>query len=435
MRAAAIAVAMLVGASLFSAAPCVATESSQQRGALPRGGSYVLDPDPTIGAAAIALWFRAPGPGFDNAAPGISRLAATSAAVAPLASGKSLLELVHSVGGELSINVYPDIVGVGAVVPATATRRVVAAITAAYFAPAIDDDAVKTAQRDAAVLAVQQRYSTDQTLHDLLFKQIFASGPAHFSPLPDSVAQISRIAPADVTAFAKRAFRSGNAILTLAGNVDASSIGAVTDGSGNAPMDAPYDSVLSGAAGASTIAGAVQGVGLAWAGPPIADEKAATALDFIADYLFRDETGLVPKALDAVAGDTYVTGQFITLHNPGVMLVSIGGSEEGKAKQRVLDALAKLEEPLDEATFNAAREAFLYHIASDTQTPQEQADNLGWYAAEGSAGYAPGDATGEYERTARMLDPAFVADVVRRYLKNPVTVNLVTAVPTKESAS
>jgi predicted Zn-dependent peptidase len=425
-------IAMFVCASPFFAAPCGATESMQQKGPLPRGGSYVLDPNPTVGAAAIALWFRAPGAGYDNAAPGISRLAATAAAVAPLASGKSLVDLVRSLGGELNINVYPDIVGIGIVVPSTAARRTVAAMTAAYFAAAIDASAVKTAQRDAAVLAVQQRYSVDLTLHDLLFKQIFSSGPAHYSPLPDSVAEIARISPESVSAFAKRAFRSGNSVLTLAGNVDASSISAVTDGSGDAAMDAPYDSMLAGGPGTATASGSVQGVGLAWVGPPISDEKAATALDFVADYLFRDETGVVARALGS--RDAYVVGQFITLHDPGVMLVTIGGTDEKNAKQQVLEELAKMESPLDAQTFSAAREAFLYHIASDTQTPQEQADNLGWYAVEGSEGYAPGDAGGEYERNARTLDPQYVSEIVRKYLTAPVTVNLIST-PPKGSAS
>jgi predicted Zn-dependent peptidase len=429
------ATVMLLCASPLFSLPSEATESTQQRGSLPRGGSYVLDPDPTIGVAAIALWFRAPGAGYDNGSPGIARLAATAAAAAPLASGKSLVQLVHSVGGELSINAYPDIVGVDAIVPSSSARRVVAAITSAYFAPAIDDSAVKTAQRDAAVLAVQQRYSTDLMLHDLLFKQIFADGPAHYSPLPDSVAQITRISSGNVTAFARRAFRSGNAVLTLAGNVDDSSISAVTDGSGDASMDAPFDSVLSRSSGTTTASGSVPGVGLAWVGPPISDEKAATALDFVADYLFRDETGVVSKALDAQNIDAYVAGQFITLHDPGVMLVTIGGDNGASVKPQVLEQLAKMERPMDAQTFAAAREAFLYHIASDTQTSAERVDNLGWYAVEGNPSYAPGDDRGMYERTARTLDPQYVSEIVRRYLENPVTINLVTPAPTKESTS
>lgn len=426
------AAALFVCAVLLAAAPCNALQSMQQRGALPHGGSYVLDPDPAIAAAAIDLWFRAPGAGYDDAAPGISRLAATAAAAAPLASGKSLVELIHSVGGVLTIDVYPDIVGIGAVVPSSSARRVVAAMTAAYFAPAIDDASVKTAQRDAAVLAVQQRYSPDQTLHDLLFKQVFSAGPAHYPPLPDSVAALTRIATTDVAAFAKRAFRSENAFLTASGNVDASTLEAVTDGQTSGSMDRPINSKLSGATGASIEQGSIDGVGLAWVGPPIVDTKAATALDFIADYLFRDETGVVSKALNSLKTSTFVSGQFVTLNDPGVMLVTISGDDTKTAKQRVIDELQKLGQPLDAKTFAAAREAFLYHIASDTQTPGGQADNLGWYSAEGNASYAPGDTNGEYENTARSLDPQFVAGIVQRYLKEPVVVNLVTA---KASAS
>lgn len=431
------AAAMLACATALFAMPCNATEAvQQQRGTLPRGGSYVLDTDPTVGAAAVALWFRAPGAGYDNASPGVSRLAATAAAVAPLAGGKSLFALVRSVGGVLNINVYPDIVGIGAMVPSSAARRVIAAMTAAYFAPAVDDSTVKVARSDAAVLAVEQRYSLDATVHDLLFKQIFSAGPAHYPPLPDSVAAISRVSFDDVAAFAKRAFRSGNAVLALTGNVDASAISAVTDGSGDAPMDAPLDSALSGASDETTASAPINGVGLAWVGPPISDRKASTALDFVSDYLFRDETGQVSRLLDAGKTDAYAFGQFITLHDPGVLLVTIGGPDAKRVTPQVLERLQALKQPMDAQTFDAAREAFLYHIASDTETSQEQADNLGWYAVEGAPSYAPGDAGGDYERVARELDPAYVSQVVARYLSaNPVTVNLITVAPSKEPAS
>jgi predicted Zn-dependent peptidase len=433
IRCAAFAAAVLSTALFsFAAAPAVAA-MPQQLGALPRGGSYVLDPDPTVGSAAIGLWFRAPGAGYDNAAPGICNLAATAAAVTPLASGKSLYALVHTVGGQLNIEVYPDIVGIGAVVPASAARRVVAAMTAAFFAPSIDDTAVKTARANAAVLGVQQRYESDSTLHDLLFAQIFANGPAHYPPLPTSVAALTSISTAQVNAFAKRAFRSENAVLTLTGNVDPSSIAAVTDGSGSGAADAPYDSQIAQTPTSSTATGAIDGVGLAWIGPPIADEKAATALDFVADYLFRDQTGVVSKALDRSQSDALVVGQFITLHNPGVMVVTIGGAHEKQAEQRVLQALDTLQQPLDRQTFDAAREAFLYHVAADTQTPLARADNLGWYTVEGNLGYAPGILNGSYEQNARALDPQYVADVVRRYLGKPVVVDLIAAAPQKES--
>lgn len=416
--------AALAAAWLLPAGNAAAESALQQTGALPRGGTYVISPDSTVASAAIGLWFRAPGAGYDDSTPGIADLAATAAAVAPLASGKSLFALVHSVGGELNVEVYPDIVGIAVVVPASAARRVVAAITAAYYAPAVDDVAVKTARANAAVLGVQQRYETDATLHDLLFKQIFAGGPAHYPPLPTSVAQITGVSTAQISDFAKRAFRSENSILALTGNVDASSLTAVTDGSGAGRMDPPFDSTLAAVPASATALGLVGGIGLAWIGPPISDEKAATALDFIADYLFRDETGVVSKALDQAANDALVVGQFITMHDPGVMVVTIGGGHAEAARDRVLGALSAMKTPLDAQTFNAAREAFLYHIASDTETPQERADNLGWYGVEGNAAYAPGIVDGTYARSVRALDPAYVADIVKHYLATPVVVNM-----------
>src|SRR5579871_336003 len=425
------ALALLVLAASSLAVPASAA-IARQTGVLPRGGSYVLYPDTTVGTAAIGLWFRAPAAGYDDATPGIANLAATAAAVAPLASGKSLYALVHTVGGELNIEVYPDIVGIGAVVPAYASRRIVAAMTAAYFAPSVDDAAVKTALANAAVLGVQQRYESDTTLHDLLFKQIFAAGPAHYPPLPTTVSQLTSITTAQVDAFAKRAFRAENSILALTGNIDASSISAVTDGNGPGAMDTPYDSKLEGSPASTTAAGAVDGVGLAWIGPPIADQKAATALDFVADYLFREQTGVVSRVLDRADSDALVIGQFITLHDPGVMVVTIGGSNEKQTEKSVLAALEALQRPLDAATFNAAREAFLYHVATDTQTPQQRADNLGWYSTEGNLDYAPGIADGAYEQSARALDPQYVAEIVRRYLHNPVVVDLVATTPQKE---
>ena len=393
-------------------------------GTLPHGGSYTMAPDPTLASAAVDLWFRAPAAGYDNASPGISRLAATAAAAATLESGKSLVSLVRGVGGRLAINVYPDLVDVSASVPASVARRVVAAMSAAYFAPAIDDDSLKIARTDVAVLSAQEHYSPDDLLHDALFAQIFSSGPAHFAPIPGDLSDLKGITLAQIDAFAKRAFRSANATFALAGNVDASLLQAVTAGTPGAP-DAPIVSATASAPADKTLTAAVTGEGLAWTGPPITDERAATALDFVADYLFRDETGVVSKALDPT-GDAYVNGQFITLRNPGVMLVTIGGSKPAQVETQVLSAVASLRQPLAAASFAAAREAFLYHLAADSQSPTEQADNLGWYSSEGDGAYAPSDATSTYWKAARSLDPQFVASVVKKYLAHPVVVRLIT---------
>ena len=214
-------------------------------------------------------------------------------------------------------------------------------------------------------------------------------------------------------------------MLALAGNVDASSLEAVTDGGGTASSDAPIDSTVAPARGESSSTGSVDGLGLAWAGPPIADEKAATAMDFIADYLFRDDTGVVSRALDASKTDAYVSGQFITLHDPGVLVVTVGGDAAKAAKQRVLDELAKLEKPMDPAAFAAAREAFSITLHPIRRRPSSRRTI--------SAGTPP-RATPRTRRvtptaiTSRRLansTPLYIADIVRRYLKNAVTVTLV----------
>lgn len=401
-------------------------------GSLPHGGNYVLYRDQTIPSAAIDVWFRAPGAGYDNAAPGIARIAATAAATSTLESGKSLFALIRSVGGRLTINVYPDIIGISAVVPSSAGRRVIAAMSAAYFAPSITDSALETAKKDAAVLSVARKYSSDDLLHDALFAQLFASGPNHYPPLPDSLSDIKKISVSDVKSFAKRAFRSANATMSLAGNVDPTWLDAVTSGAPGS-ADAPVQSTVSNAPENANITGNVAGVGIAWKGPAISDERAATAMDFIADYLFRDQTGTVSKAISLASGN-YVSGQFITLHDPGVMLVTIGGDKPADLKQTVLDAVSKLSTPLDTKTFEAARAAFIYHLAVDTQLPIEQADNLGWYAAEGNPSYAPSDPASSYWQHAKDLDPAYVASVVKQYLAHPVVIQL-TAPASKESAS
>ena len=401
-------------------------------GSLPHGGAYTITQDATLASSALDLWFRAPGAGYDNNEPGISRVAATAAAAATLESGKSLVGLVRGVGGRIAINVYPDLVDISVSVPASAARRVVAAMSAAYFSPAIDDDALKIARTDVAVLSAQERFSPDDLLHDALFAQIFSSGPAHYAPIPVDLSDFKNITLDQVKTFATRAFRSANATLALAGNVDASLLNAVTAGTpGNA--DAPIPSSLAAAPADKTVNAAVTGEGLAWTGPPIADERAATALDFIADYLFRDQTGLVSKSLDPT-GDDYVNGQFITLHDPGVMLVTIGGSKPAAVETKVLSAIATLQTPLDANAFAAAREAFIFHLASDSQAPTEQADNLGWYAAEGNGTYAPSDSGSTYWKTARSLDPDYVASVVKKYLAHPIVVHLITA-NSKDSAS
>jgi predicted Zn-dependent peptidase len=406
---------------------------SPQTGTLPHGGTYFVAPDSTAPSAAIDLWFRAPADGYAGSTPGIARIAAAAAAASKLVTGKTLAETVAQLGGNLAISVYPDILAVGVTVPPSAARRVLAAITSAYFAPAIDAAALQAGEKDTVVQVVQQQYESDVLAQDALFATLFSSGPASLPPIPMGPAQVTRVQLSDVQDFARRAFRAGNAFLTMAGDVDDSMLSAVTDGNGATPPDNPIDSRTAAAASSTTTQGEEPGIGIAWLGPPIADERAATALDFVADYLFNSSDGTVVTAFRRDGSHVYLRGQFITLHDPGVMLVTLEGTGDQALEQQVLRSVAALRQPLDPATFAAAREAFIYRITAQTQTPGAEADMLGWYAAEGAASYAPGGQ--EYERVARSLDADFVAATVRRYLSQPATVRVVVPAPSPEGSS
>jgi len=394
-----------------------------QSGALPHGGDYYIQSDDASPTAAIDVWFRAPDTGYGTPVPGVARVAATAAAAAKLVSGKSLAETVAQSGGRLSIEVFPDIIGVGVVVPASDARVMLASLTAAYFSPSIDDAALHSAQSDATVLAVQQQYETGALEHALLFSQLFAAGPAHQPALPLSAGDIARVTLDEVTDFAHRAFRASNAFVTLAGAVNSDELSVVTDGSGPGVPQSPVQSELA-TTPLQPIAqsGAIPGIGIAWIGPPIADERAATALDFVSDYLFRPGSGTVARAMTHENARVDIGGQFITLNDPGVMLVTLEGSDDPQLQTQILAGVSAMQQPLSPQAFAAAREAFLYHLNADTQTAEEEAANLGWYAAEGAATYAPGGS--EYERVVRSLDADYVASVVRRYLTQPAIVHV-----------
>jgi predicted Zn-dependent peptidase len=378
--------------------------------------------DPTAGTAAIELWFRVPAAGYDLKSPGIARLALAAAAASQPTGGSSLSEIVNRLGGSLSLEVYPDISMIGASVPASSAGSVLRAMTSAFFNPGITPAGMKIAAQDSAVVAAQQPFDSSRTLQDALFAQLFSQGPAHYAPIPDPSA-FAKLAQSDVQAFASRAFQRANAILSLAGNVD-KSLAAGIAGNDAAVANAPYDSTPAGGSTDISVSARAAGLGLGWIGPRIADTRAATAMDFIADYLFDPDRGTVTRAVHAQR-DLFVNGQFVTLHDPGVLLVTLSGESAATFQQTVLDAVTAMAQPLDAAAFAQARKAFLYHILTQIQTPLERADNAGWYAAEGNAQYAPGDSSGTYLNAASSLDPQFVAQTVRAYLQKPVIVHLI----------
>jgi predicted Zn-dependent peptidase len=421
---------MCISMSLFAfhaPAARAAAPATQNSGVLPGGGTYVMRRDDLATTTAMELWFRAPASGYDARYPGISRLAITALAASHPAHGSSLSELVNSLGGTLSINVYPDIAMVGVSVPSWDAPRVLRALTSTYFTASLSNDGFKAALRDCAVAAAESRFDAERILQDTLFAQLFAAGPARYPPIPAAAADFTKIPQDAVKTFAARAFRESNAVLSLAGDLNAQLLSNVQRGSGGAPMDAPLDSTLAATPGSTTKNAYVPGLGFAWAGPPIADAKAATALDFVADYLFDPDHGTLAQAIQKKNADAYVNGQFITLHNPGVLLLTISGTSSQALRQQVLAAITAMQQPMNAKAFRDARTAFEYHLFSQTQTPLSRADNFGWYAIEGNAAYAPGGPSGDYVKAVQSLDPGYVAQIVRTYLQHPAIVQLLTS--------
>lgn len=431
--------AISLGVSLFALEPvgsqaaAQAGASVQQSGALSGGGTYVLRRNPTAATSAVELWFRAPGAGYDSKYPGISRLALAAIAASRPPHGTSLAELVKGLGGTLSLSVYPDIASIGISVPSWQAARVSHALAAAYFTPSISDEGLKAALRDCAIVGAETRFDTERLLQDALFSHVFASGPAHYPAVPASAADFAKIPAADVKAFAARAFRRQNTVVSIAGAVDEKLLGELQVGSGGAPADPPFDSAPSNRPADVTQDASVEGLGVAWTGPAITDEKSATAMDFIADYLFDADHGTLAVA-NRKGSTAMVGGQFITLHNPGVLIVTVAGPGANAVRPQVLDAVKKMQQPMDAAAFAAAKNAFEYHIFSQIETPLSRADNFGWYAAEGNLTYAPGNDSGAYLQAAASLDPAYVAQIARTYLQHPSFVQLVNPKRTQGTA-
>ena len=420
---AAVSAALLV-CGVASAA--VAQDAGPLTGTLPGGVMYEIRPDRAQAGAAVALWYRAPAGGFDaTATPGLSRLAAATVSASAPISGAPLVQLVERFGGRLSIAAYPDSVAITALVPPDRVAQTVRAMTADYFAPVVTAPGFALAQRDVGEDALLRSVEPD-AIENALGAALFASGPFHDGTIP--TARFGDVTVERVRAFAERAFRPSNAILILTGNVDPAVLGSVAARSGDASPRAPEVAVTPAPAPRTAETeplrrtGIVSGTGLGWLGPPITDERAATALDFLADALFAPKTGAVAKALGSRKAG--VTGKFVTYRDPGVFLVTITGDDAAAARPIVEHAVAAAATPMSAAAFEAARAAFVYRLLASMDTPAEVADTYGWYAVEGDPAYAPaeGGLQGRYFSLAAGLTPASVAQAAARYLGVPPAV-------------
>jgi predicted Zn-dependent peptidase len=416
--------AALVSAALLLsplALPAGAADDSAVTGVLTGGGGYIVRPVGGPPVAAVALWYRAPSAGFDaDPAPGIARLAAATVAASPPVTGTSLAQFVTQVGGRLAVTAYPESVAISALVPSDQAAATVQAMTRSYFAPVVEDAGLTVAKGDLVNAAQIRAFTPDMAISDALYGVLFAGGPAK-TPTLGSPQDVRALTLDRVRAYAERAFRPTNAYLVVTGDVTPDIVGSALAGREGAAagQETPQPESLAPAGDPHAIDGAEPGFGLAWAGPPIADERAATAFDFIADYLFYPDSGTVTHALDPTG--TTVTGTFVTFHDPGVFVITASGGDLKAARAAIDDGLAGIRRPLDRAAFENARRAFIYHILSDEQTAGELADTYGWYNVEGNPKYAPGEGgnAGAYLAAAAALTPEYVAATAARILDRP----------------
>lgn len=391
--------------------------------------------------AAVELWYRAPSSGF-GAKPQLSlaRLAAQTAASSKPLVGDPLGVVVSDAGGKMQITSYGDSLSISALVPVTAARAVVHAMSVAFFAPVLTEDGFQAAQRDLAAAAIIAGFDPDAAIRNALFGALFASGPQRDPPL-GTAKDVAGISFDDVKSFATRAFRAQNAILVVNGAVDGTVLADLAKA-----RPATGDEVLAENPASSALAASPAPVhatfeepaaGFAWRGPPISDERAATAMDFVADYLFRPDSGVVATELSRTTPAANANGQFITLRDPGIFFVSLSGADVARQQDDTLAALRALKTPLAADAFGRARAAFEYHLLSDVQTAGAIADNYGWYAVEGNLPYAPGanGVGGAYFKAAESLTPEFVAQMVQHYLAPEAAVTATLATPPKKPAT
>jgi hypothetical protein len=423
-----------------SAAPAAAPAADQavSSGRLSSGTQYLVQRVIGPPVASVSLWFRAPASGFgDKPKPSLARLATEVVVSSKPLAGKPLGARVADLGGRIGVTVYADSLVVSALVPASAARETVAAMTRSFFAPVVTDDGFKSAQRAVALDSVFAQYDPEVAAHDSVFAALFTSGPHHSAPL-GTPQDLRALTIDEVRAYAVRAFRAQNAVLVVSGQVESSVVEAAADGRPpTADAPASPEPFASGRIDPSPKPQSAEFSdpldAFGWVGPPITNEREATALDFISDYLFRPQTGIVSAQLDKMQPDTYAVGQFVTLHDPGVFLVWIGGKHVDIGTAVSKKALASMQTPLDRATFESAVKAFAFHMASDLQSAPELSDNRGWYAVQGNPDYAPlaGGADGPYMKSLASLTPDFVAHVAATFLNGSGAV--VTLRPAKGS--
>ena len=379
---------------------------------------------PTV---ALEVWVACPSSGYGDPQPGLARLAAI-ALVSQKDRGGSLRDAARADGARLNVAVFSTSTEFVITAPSYAAPTLIDALVTRIFHPKIDAVALADARKVVTAQQIAAAATPDVALRDAVFASLFAGGPYHDSTY-GTAETLKSISLAGVRTFAAAAFVPSNAIVVAVGDLDERAIGTRIESA--APLrgpgrPVPASTLATNPSAGRTIAGSlpeVAGVATGWVGPPISDNRAATAMDFLSDYLTRPEYGAVPKAVGQADPEATFMGQFVTLESPGVFYLLAAGrradpqalaSAMRAAFQRVVTA------SLPSADFARALSAFRTHMLRDTQTPQAIADNYGWYFVQGAPAYSPSavdeNLAGDYFAALNSLTAEYVQQVAKKYL-------------------
>ncbi len=383
--------------------------------------------------AAIEIWIACPSDGYNASSPGIARVSAFALAARKI-DGLSLRDWVRADGGELTISVFPMATEFSLLVPSYVAAPLSDALSARVFHPTIDAASFNEGKARVSEQQVESTLIGELAFRDALFAAIFKAGPFHSSTYGDPQS-LQTMTLADVKAFLARAYLPGNEIAVVVGNVDTNeAMRRIAVEAASVPSASDAGASSTNPRSKTTVRARqvdIPGVALGWLGPSIRDEAAATAMDFLSDYLTRSKYGLIAKAVEMSDPTANFSGQFITLREAGIFYASVSGEHADAAQMNaaINDVMRRvLTAPLPGAEFAQALDAFRTHLLRDTQSPQEIADNYGWYFVQGAPGYAPSTAgarlDGDYFSHVSALTPEFVFSIAKRYLSGEPTVIL-----------
>jgi predicted Zn-dependent peptidase len=404
---------------------------------LPDGLTAIVKHATASGSVALEIWIRCPADGWSASEPGIARLAAYAAASSK-SHGISLRDLVRADGAQLSISVFQSATEIAILAPSYAAADLQDALVRRVLRPLIDSTSLDESKVRLAAQQAAAAQGTDSVLREGVFSSLFAAGPMHDSTFGDPKS-LKAATVDDVRSYAYRAYVPAGAIYVAVGDVDAAAFMSRLSAAAPpavSPVALPASQTAAAPAGPVTLPALfalTPGVALAWVGPPIADQRAATAMDFLSDYLADTQAGTLARAAAQAHPGSAFSGQFITLENPGVFFVSAAGEgvDPATMSRALQDALRPvLAQPLPRDAFSQALSAFQSRLLRQMDSPQGLADNYGWYFAQGASAYAPSatdaDLGGAYFANAAALTPGFVHDIARRYLGAPPVTIVVT---------